>query len=79
MRDPRRTRAPDPLDPVRVTAPGLVALARQAGAIGLDTRRIRSRMTGEYLSPFRGRGMEFDEARIYQPGDDIRNIEVNRS
>lgn len=75
MRDPRRTRAPDPLDPVRVTAPGLVALARQAGAIGLDTRRIRSRMTGEYLSPFRGRGMEFDEARIYQPGDDIRNID----
>ena len=75
MRDPRRTPAPDPLDPVRVTAPGLVALARQAGAIGLDTRRIRSRMTGEYLSPFRGRGMEFDEARIYQPGDDIRNID----
>jgi uncharacterized protein (DUF58 family) len=65
----------DMLDPVRVTAPGLIALARQAGALPLSASRIRSRMTGEYLSPFRGRGMEFDEARIYQPGDDIRNID----
>ncbi len=67
------TTAPD--DPVRVSVPGLVALARQAGALPLTASRIRSRMTGEYLSPFRGRGMEFDEARVYQPGDDIRNID----
>lgn len=68
-----KTPAPD--DPVRVSVPGLVALARQAGALPLTASRIRSRMTGEYLSPFRGRGMEFDEARVYQPGDDIRNID----
>ena len=62
-------------DPVRVTVPGLIALSGQAGALPLHTGRIRSRMTGEYLSPFRGRGMEFDESRVYQPGDDIRNID----
>lgn len=28
-----------------------------------------------YLSPFRGRGMEFDEVRIYQHGDDARSID----
>ncbi len=27
------------------------------------------------LSAFRGRGMEFDEARLYQPGDEARNID----
>jgi uncharacterized protein (DUF58 family) len=62
-------------DPVRVSVPGLVALARQAATLPLTANRIRSRLTGEYLSPFRGRGMEFDEARIYEPGDDIRNID----
>jgi len=34
-------------------------------------------MTGEYVSAFKGRGMEFSEVREYQPGDDIRLIEWN--
>lgn len=32
---------------------------------------------GEYESAFRGRGMEFEEVREYQPGDDIRTIDWN--
>lgn len=32
---------------------------------------------GEYRSAFRGRGIEFDEVREYQPGDDIRTIDWN--
>ncbi len=32
---------------------------------------------GHYHSVFRGRGMEFDEVREYQPGDDIRSIDWN--
>ena len=32
---------------------------------------------GEYLSAFKGRGMEFEEVREYFPGDDIRNIDWN--
>lgn len=33
--------------------------------------------SGEYHSIFKGRGMEFEEVREYQPGDDIRIIDWN--
>src|SRR5207237_6507483 len=32
-----------------------------------------------YRSVFRGRGMEFDEVRLYAPGDDVRLIDWNVS
>jgi uncharacterized protein (DUF58 family) len=32
---------------------------------------------GQYQSVFKGRGMEFAEVRLYQPGDDIRTIDWN--
>ena len=35
----------------------------------------RATMSGGYLSRQKGRGMEFDEARHYLPGDDIRAID----
>jgi uncharacterized protein (DUF58 family) len=41
------------------------------------TRWVDSIFTGEYRSAFRGRGIEFDEVREYQPGDDIRSIDWN--
>lgn len=31
--------------------------------------------SGGHKSHFRGRGMDFDEVRLYQPGDDIRTID----
>lgn len=34
-------------------------------------------LAGEYHSVFKGRGMEFDEVRPYQPGDDVRTIDWN--
>lgn len=34
-------------------------------------------MSGQYASAFKGRGMEFDEVREYQYGDDIRFIDWN--
>jgi len=33
--------------------------------------------SGQYQSVFKGRGMEFDEVRQYQPGDEIRSIDWN--
>ena len=33
--------------------------------------------SGEYHSVFKGRGMEFDEVREYQPGDEVRDIDWN--
>ncbi|WP_432459187.1 MULTISPECIES: DUF58 domain-containing protein [unclassified Agarivorans] len=38
-------------------------------------RQITSHRHGNRLSKVRGRGMEFDEVRHYQPGDDIRCID----
>ena len=32
---------------------------------------------GDYHSVFKGRGMNFDEVREYQPGDEIRAIDWN--
>lgn len=40
-------------------------------------RSVNDLMAGQYRSVFRGRGMEFDEVREYQPGDDIRTIDWN--
>jgi uncharacterized protein (DUF58 family) len=40
-------------------------------------RRVSDRYAGAYHSVFRGRGMEFDEVREYQPGDDVRDIDWN--
>jgi uncharacterized protein (DUF58 family) len=34
-------------------------------------------MAGHYVSAFKGVGIEFDEVREYQPGDDIRSIDWN--
>ena len=34
-------------------------------------------LAGNYSSAFRGSGMEFNEVREYQPGDDIRSIDWN--
>jgi uncharacterized protein (DUF58 family) len=40
-------------------------------------RTVNDLMAGQYKSVFRGRGMEFDDVREYQPGDDIRTIDWN--
>ena len=46
--------------------------------IEIRTRRlVNDVFSGEYHSVFKGQGMEFDEVREYQPGDDIRAIDWN--
>ncbi|MFQ5608666.1 MAG: DUF58 domain-containing protein [Woeseiaceae bacterium] len=66
---------PEDASPVSVTQSGLIRLNGPARAIALDVLRIRSLQTGAYVSHFKGRGMEFDESRPYQPGDDPRSID----
>lgn len=61
--------------PVSVTQAGLIRLNGPARAIALNVLRVKSLQTGAYVSHFRGRGMEFDESRPYQPGDDPRSID----
>ena len=46
--------------------------------IELRTRRlVHDQFAGDYHSVFKGAGMEFDEVRPYQPGDEVRSIDWN--
>lgn len=40
-------------------------------------RQVSDALAGAYHSVFKGRGMDFEEAREYQPGDEIRSIDWN--
>jgi uncharacterized protein (DUF58 family) len=66
---------PEDASPISVSQAGLIRLNGPARAIALDVVRVNSLQTGAYVSHFRGRGMEFDESRPYQPGDDPRSID----
>jgi uncharacterized protein (DUF58 family) len=53
-------------------------LIRKIQRIQIRTNRMVSDVfSGEYHSVFKGRGMEFDEVREYQPGDEVRDIDWN--
>jgi len=60
---------------VTVNLKELLNLAKKAPLVDLSHQRIRAGQNGGYVSRFKGRGMEFDETRIYQAGDDIRSID----
>ena len=53
-------------------------LAKKIRYIQIYTSKaVNDVLAGEYHSVFKGQGMEFDEVRSYQPGDDIRTIDWN--
>ena len=43
------------------------------------SRTVNDVLAGQYHSAFKGRGMEFEEVRQYQVGDDVRTIDWNVS
>ena len=46
--------------------------------IDIRTRHmVNDVLGGQYESVFKGQGMEFEEVREYQPGDDVRSIDWN--
>jgi uncharacterized protein (DUF58 family) len=58
------------------SAEALIALQRDARTIGLGrVGAARASLAGHHLSRFRGRGMDYQESRGYQPGDDIRSMD----
>lgn len=59
---------------VTVSLQALVGLAKSA-ALMQKQPLIRAKQSGGYVSPFKGRGMEFAETRLYQAGDDIRSMD----
>lgn len=60
---------------IAVSLKTLIDLAKPAAALTLHHKLFRARQSGGYVSRFKGRGMEFDETRLYQAGDDIRSID----
>lgn len=64
-----------PDERIQIQFNNLIRLSAGARQINLDHSTIKSKQSGGYLSSTKGRGMEFDEARLYQPGDDIRSID----
>jgi uncharacterized protein (DUF58 family) len=53
-------------------------LIRTIRRIEIRTRHlVNENFAGEYQAIFKGRGMEFDEVRQYQPGDEVRSIDWN--
>jgi uncharacterized protein (DUF58 family) len=60
---------------VSVSARALIDLRAAAENLALPRTSIRTRGSGAYLSAYKGRGIEFDESRLYQPADDARTID----
>jgi uncharacterized protein (DUF58 family) len=53
-------------------------LLKRIRQIEIRTNRlVTETLAGHYHSVFKGQGMNFDEVREYQPGDDVRSIDWN--
>jgi uncharacterized protein (DUF58 family) len=75
LRRARSTEAPA-ANPPRPELPR--DLLRKVRRIEIATNRLVDQgVAGEYHSVFKGRGVEFEEVRPYQPGDDVRTIDWN--
>lgn len=56
------------------------AMARALQRLEIVARRqVNHLFAGDYHSSFRGRGMSFEDFRLYQPGDEVRWIDWNVS
>lgn len=63
-------------DGITLQLPELLWYQRHTKVLDLTPgMAIQSKLAGTYLARSKGRGMEFDEVRHYQPGDDVRTID----
>lgn len=54
------------------------AILKKIRYLELKTRAmVETAFAGQYRSVFKGRGMNFEEVREYQPGDEVRTIDWN--
>lgn len=70
-----KTPTPAASEKVVITLKNLINLAKPAASLKLKRHAVRAQQSGGYVSKFKSRGMEFEEVRAYQIGDDIRNID----
>ena len=53
-------------------------ILRSVRQVEIRSRRlVTDALVGSYHSVFKGRGMDFEEVREYQPGDDVRTLDWN--
>ena len=61
---------------VEIRLKDLLALKQQAEVLSVpQTKKNVYTGVGDVPSPFKSRGLDFQEVRVYQPGDDIRQID----
>lgn len=61
---------------IALALPELLAYQRHTQCLDIAPKMaIQNKLAGTYLAKSKGRGMEFDEVRHYQPGDDVRAID----
>jgi uncharacterized protein (DUF58 family) len=59
-----------------IAAADLAALAAQASLLAtLPVREVHDHHAGDWASRWLGRGLDFEESRLYSPGDDIRDMD----
>ena len=61
--------------PARIELAELIGLKRAGESLRVGALRVRALDSGGHLSRFKGRGVEFDESRPYEPGDDLRHMD----
>ncbi|MBS0358675.1 MAG: DUF58 domain-containing protein [Proteobacteria bacterium] len=61
---------------IHVSLESLIQLRHHARNLSFSNyKRVHSELLGDHFSRLRGRGIDFDEVRIYTPGDDIRHMD----
>ena len=64
---------PQGVQGVEVRLADLISMRHQTRILGIKARkRVHTLLAGGERSPFKGRGIDFEESRRYQPGDDVR-------
>jgi uncharacterized protein (DUF58 family) len=70
-----RNTHPDADDIVRVRQSTLIELNCEAKSLSLKSGKVNAQLNGPHLTNFKGLGMELEEVRPYQPGDDLYSID----
>ena len=64
------------VDAPLIAAADIAGLAAQAGLLAtLPVREVHDHHAGDWASRWLGRGLDFEESRLYSPGDDIRDMD----